>query len=376
MPVTGICPSSATRIEIRAEAIQSGQGISTGWLTADGSPKNGRFAGLVTLTGGWYRMYVRALTNAIVISETTVDRMGVGEVFIVAGQSNAAGGHTANPGASDDRVSVVDWYEDDLPEAHLPLTFSQAATNRRMAPFNPLHIWGMLGDRLVSRLNVPVLFLGSAYSGTSSEVWRISAQGQNPGGTPGPYLMPYRPISAALDHYVRRTGVRAILWHQGESDNGYRGQQAYFDNVKVIIDKTRQQSGFARLPWVMSRVSYIGGRTDPAIIAGQNQLIQTVDQVWPGPETDGYTGIEDRFDGLHFGGNGLNTLTNLWDKCLTTDFFNRSVANTLPALPPTITTAVVVPIGSRAGQSISVASVRQGGFAFPIQVPEQRLHSA
>ena len=187
MPVTGICPSSATRIEIRAEAIQSGQGVSTGWLTADNSPRNGRFAGLVTLKGGWYRMYVRALANAIVISETTVDRMGVGEVFIVAGQSNAAGGHLSNPGALDDRVLVVDWYEDDLPEARLPLTFSQAATNRRMAPFNPLHIWGMLGDRLTSRLNVPVLFLGAAYSGTSSEVWRISAQGQTQVVRPAPF---------------------------------------------------------------------------------------------------------------------------------------------------------------------------------------------
>lgn len=362
VPVTGICPSSATRIEVRAEAIQSGQGTSTGWLIADNSPRNGRFSGMVTLRGGWYRLFVRAFANANILAESTVDRVGVGEVFIVAGQSNAQGGHLSNPGASDDRVSVVDWNEDDLPEANLPLTFSQASTNRRMAPANPLHMWGMLGDRLTRRLNVPVLFLGAAYGGTNSEVWRISAQGQNPGGAPGPFLMPYRVVSAALDHYVRRTGVRAVLWHQGESDNGWRGQQAYFDNVRTVIEKTRQQSGFSRLPWVVSRVSYIGGTTDPAIIAGQNQLIQTVDQVWPGPETDGYTGPDDRFDGLHFGGNGLNTLTTLWNNWLTDDFFNRSAAGTLSSVPPAITTGSIVPIGSRAGQSISVPSVRQGGF--------------
>ncbi|MCY7356338.1 MAG: putative Ig domain-containing protein [Rudanella sp.] len=363
VPITGICPSSANRIEIRAEAVQAGQGTSTGWLTADASPQNGRFAGMVTLKGGWYRLFVRALPNAVVLAEVAVERVGVGEVFIVAGQSNASGGHVSNPGAADHRVSVVDWFEDDLPEANLPLVFSQAATNRRMAPFNPLHMWGMLGDRLTSRLNVPVLFLGAAYGGTNSEVWRISAQGQNPGGSPGPLLMPYRPLGAALDHYVRRTGVRAVLWHQGESDNGYRGQQAYFDNVKAVIDKTRQQSGYARLPWVVSRVSYIGGRTDAAIIAGQNQLIQTVDQVWPGPETDAYTSTDDRFDGLHFAGNGLNRLTDLWDKCLTTSFFNQSAAGTLSAIPPAITTGSIIPIGSRAGQAISVPSVRQHGFA-------------
>ncbi|TAE31613.1 MAG: hypothetical protein EAZ91_07175 [Cytophagales bacterium] len=363
VPVMGLCAPNATRVEARAEAIQAGQGTNTGWLAVDGSPQNGRFGGMVTLRGGWYRLFVRAVAGNTVVGESTIDRVGVGEVFVVAGQSNASGGHLTNPGANDDRVSVVNWFEDDLPEARLPLTFSQAGTNNRMAPFNPLHMWGMLGDRLVNRLNVPVLFLGAAYGGANSEVFKLSALGQNPGGTPGPYLMPYRPIGAALDHYARRTGVRAVLWHQGESDNGWRGTQAYFDNVKTVIDKTRQQSGFGRLPWVVSRVSYIGGRTDPAIIAAQNQLIQSIDQVFPGPETDGYTGPDDRFDGLHFGGNGLNTLTNLWDNWLNNDFFSRSAPGVLSALPPTITTGAIVPIGMNAGQSVSVPYVRENGFA-------------
>ncbi len=98
--------------------------------------------------------------------------------------------------------------------------------------------------------------------------------------------------------------MRAVLWHQGESDNSYRGEQAYFDNVKTVIDKSRQESGFSRLPWVVSRVSYIGGTTDQNIINGQNKLIREVDQVWPGPETDALIGPDNRFDGLHFGGAG------------------------------------------------------------------------
>ncbi|WP_185155529.1 sialate O-acetylesterase [Rudanella paleaurantiibacter] len=363
VPIAGSCPAGANRIEARVEAMVPGQGTATNWTTIDPAPRNGRFSGQLPVRGGWYRLAVRAYRNSDLLAETTVERVGVGEVFIVSGQSNAQGNPwTPVAGASDDRVSVVDFRDENLPEFNLPLTFSQASAGRKMAPNNFLHVFGLLGDRLTARLNVPVLFLGAAYGGTNSNVWRISAQGQDPGGSPGPYLQPYRSMSAALDHYVRRTGVRAILWHQGESDNGYRGQQEYVANVKVVIDKTRQQSGYSRLPWIMSRVSYIGGRTDPAIIAGQNELISTVEGVWPGPETDLYTGPDDRGDGLHFSGNGMIRFADLWNNSLTDQFFNQSQPGTLAGSSPEITTGLIVPIGARSGQTITVPYVRPEGL--------------
>jgi len=37
--------------------------------------------------------------------------------------------------------------------------------------------------------------------------------------------MPYRSMKATLQHYVTRTGVRAILWQQGESDGEYSSEK-------------------------------------------------------------------------------------------------------------------------------------------------------
>lgn len=374
IPVTGICPASATRVDAMVETISGAQGTSTNWTQIDGNPQNGTFQGSLTARGGWYRLSVRVYAGGSLIAEGSIDRVGVGEVFIIAGQSNAQGGHQPTQGASDDRVSCVDYIDGDLIESNFPLVFSKADAGRSIGPFNPLHIWGMLGDRLVARLQVPVMFFGAAYGGTSSLVWRISADGQNPGGQPGERLMPYRCMGAVLEHYTRRTGVRAVLWHQGESDNGYRGEQEYFDNVKRVIDQSRQQSSFGRLPWVISRVSYIGGTTDQNIINAQNRLDREVDQVWPGPETDNLIGPENRFDGLHFGGQGLVRFTDLWEKCLTDAFFAQSLPGTISGIPNPITTGYILPVNQQqAGQAISVPYLRNSvgyrdGNQFKVQL--------
>jgi hypothetical protein len=40
--------------------------------------------------GGWYTLGVRATVTGRLVAEVLVERVGVGEVFVVAGQSNAA----------------------------------------------------------------------------------------------------------------------------------------------------------------------------------------------------------------------------------------------------------------------------------------------
>ena len=40
--------------------------------------------------GGWYRLEIRVLQENVIAGETAVEHVGVGEIFVIAGQSNSA----------------------------------------------------------------------------------------------------------------------------------------------------------------------------------------------------------------------------------------------------------------------------------------------
>ncbi|MBN2294430.1 MAG: hypothetical protein JXM70_18520, partial [Pirellulales bacterium] len=79
-----------TSIQARAVAREGFSGTSTDWATIDDAPTGGAFTSALTLKGGWYDIEVRALDGQTVVGNDTIERVGVGEVFITAGQSNSA----------------------------------------------------------------------------------------------------------------------------------------------------------------------------------------------------------------------------------------------------------------------------------------------
>jgi uncharacterized repeat protein (TIGR01451 family) len=354
--VTGLGPSAATLIEARFIPLTVGQGTPTTWTQLDILPGSTAFRGRVTVSAGWYRLDVRAKSGTSLLTETQVNRVGVGEVFVVSGQSNAYGGFQRVPSSIDDRVSCVDFRQDSLSEQLLPLEFSHVSYGTNIGPSQPPHIWSVLGDKLAQRLNVPILFLGAALGGTSSAEWQQSAAGIL---GPSPNASAYRRLGAVLLHYIRRTGARAVLWHQGESDQLLgTSTQTYFDNIRFVIDKSRQQLGAAPLPWVVARVSYINGQTSASVIAAQNQLISTVPAVFAGPATDTIIGPENRPDGVHFRDAGFTRFANSWDQSLTTAFFATAVPVTPASESALITSGYTLPLTRRPGETLVAASLR------------------
>jgi hypothetical protein len=47
-------------------------------------------AELTAPVGGWYRLQVRIRRDETILGEAAVEHVGVGEVFVIAGQSNSA----------------------------------------------------------------------------------------------------------------------------------------------------------------------------------------------------------------------------------------------------------------------------------------------
>lgn len=315
------------RVEARLIPFQVGQGESTNWQIISNVSK-GIFNGTISGKGGWYKLEVRGIKNGAIVANTSLDRVGIGEVFLVAGQSNAEGQPSypgGEIGTTEDRVSCVDFVEYFFDENLLPFKFSQLGDFKKVGPYNPVPwYWARLGEKLCQKLNVPVLFYGNAVGGTSVLWWAQSANGidlrqQQPlfVKVPG---MPYRGIQGTLQHYASRTGIRAVLWHQGESDITMSSQD-YFNNLKTIIDKSRRDVEHSNLPWVVARVGNING---------QNLVANQVPNVYQGPNTD--ERIPDvpqyRFNG-HFAYEGLSLAANLWFESLGDYFFS----NTTPKKP-------------------------------------------
>jgi len=338
--VVGQCPPNTTRIEVALSAIAPGGGNSVGYLVLDGNPSNGRFRGQVQVQGGWYHLDVRAMQSNTVLETKRITPVGVGEVFAVAGQSNGQGvlpNRNTVP-ATDERVVGVPHYNaTDTIRLPLPPVFESISTEGVIGPRGLTSwCWGVLGDSLAKRLNVPIAFYNTAWSGTAIRNWRESITQDSTATSWGEFFrpkMPYGNLKRVLQDYVALTGLRAVLWHQGEAEYYDTNPLApnYYNDLRFIIAKSRTDAGYADLPWMVARASidmftrtlYPSMRYEP-VWNQQTQVIQTTNRVFYGPDTDPL-GIP-RTDGVHLSGNGLIEVANAWSAHMTNYFFNAAVS--------------------------------------------------
>ena len=61
------------------------------WITILDNWKNSSFEAKLTIpSGGWYTLQVRVLNKERILALKTLKQIGIGEVFIISGQSNSA----------------------------------------------------------------------------------------------------------------------------------------------------------------------------------------------------------------------------------------------------------------------------------------------
>ena len=395
--ITGSYSQPVDTIQVKFTPVKVGQGTLIDWTVIKSAPLGGLFKGSVTVKGGWYTMEVRGLLGGrIVGSASTISRVGVGEVFVIAGQSNAGGSgllETNETAATDDRVNCADFispknYYSSYPFYHADISqfsiieFSQLKKTSALGPtgLGPYY-WGKVGDALALKLNVPIMFFNTGWAGASVRVWRESAENPNAGvlsdfqsDVPTDPLRyyevgtPYSNLNSVLRYYGINLGVRAVLWIEGETANllnlsaGRNGkplpvtEASYLDNLQRLIKKTRQDLGNNKLAWVVARTSYSGDldckvirnplppppAPSPIIVSAQNKAIsdKTLAPVYAGPFTDNIQTaiLRERDQCVHFTGKGLDDAAAAWVKALTEDnknFFETVepiVSDTIPSV--------------------------------------------
>lgn len=242
--------------------------------------------------GGWYTLEVQAkdYSTSDVIATATVEKFGVGEVFITGGQSNSCNFGGAKQTAEEDTVSAFDpktgkWQHC---EDVQPKNSGFSSGNGEGSP------WPAMGDALVSEIGVPVGFLSTGRGGASIEELNT---------------VYYNTIKEGIE-IMKPYGVRAFLLHQGEADsgNGKTKYDAYYDQLTKLIEKSREDAGY-NITWMIAKASYTWYSTEAQekeITDAQEAACNNYD-IFRGADTDsllkadGYRHTDD----LHLSEKGL-----------------------------------------------------------------------
>ncbi|CAG5073263.1 hypothetical protein DYBT9623_04751 [Dyadobacter sp. CECT 9623] len=294
---------------------------------------------LANLDGGWYDLKIMATNGGVgaAVQAFSTIRFGVGDVFIIAGQSNAQAigkGDNFNQNTylpndpSYDCVSVHNFdgtcIKDIYSYPRMEKLIPQIDPTLFRVGANGFNSWcyAPLGKQIAINQQVPSAFFNAAIGGTTVLNWEEGAKGITTNAF-GTYLcalynvsmndakgQPYLGLKNALKFYGKVFGLKAVLWHQGEADNSAGTSSAnYQSRLQFVINKSRTDFGSPNLTWYVARASLTGGTTSMNVINAQNALIGADPNVHPGPSTDG---ISTRLDGTHIYMWGLIDLATSW----------------------------------------------------------------
>ena len=301
--IQGTYAGTPTSIEARA-LVMAGSGNSgsdSAWITLTPSPTGGTFSGSLgpVTAGGWYQIEVRSVTAGAPGVTSSVQRVGVGDVYLTAGQSNSANWGTPAGVCADDRVSSYNYSNGSWAKAADPMPGAGGEGGS---------VWTRLGDLLAARDNLPVAFACMGEGSSQVADWVPVTGG---------YYASH--ITAAVQAFPVN-GFRAFLWHQGESDAlASSGPAVYQTRLNSVISQSRVDAGWS-VPWYISEASFHPGSAlsqEEPVVEGQRRVIEGDALVFPGPVTDDFHlngGVENTGwgYGVHFNAAGLADFAAQW----------------------------------------------------------------
>ncbi len=298
-PIDGFQASSSLRTGM--------SGLGQGWAPLiDVSFTGQRFIGVYRqAAGGFYDLQIRPTYRGQVGNAMTVFAVGVGEVFITAGQSNSTNAGLPTGYIPDIRVSAFN------ADTGLDPNFNGAFWQWGIDP-QPVtdgthggSVWPTMATNLVYATGLPVGLYSVGRGGTDIGEW-----------LPGNET--FERLTYALEYFKLRGGVRAVLWDQGETDDDlHTDPTLYGAYLRAVIDLSRMVAG-TPVKWMVAQATGAPGNDPPLQAALRQAQAGVTDGVltFLGPDTD-ILGFEFRQSPPagntgHFNAEGIVLLGEYW----------------------------------------------------------------
>ncbi|MCE5198620.1 sialate O-acetylesterase, partial [bacterium] len=218
--------------------------------------------------------------------------VGVGEVFVGAGQSNSTNCAQYKISQTSGMVSSFSgesWRLADDP---------QLGTHDKTKDGS---FWPAFGDAMYVKYHVPIGVAVTGHGGTYSLQWLPD----NPMG-----LFSW---TMTRIYQLGSNGFRAVLWHQGESDvTENTPSDVYVSRLTNMITQSNTLAGW-QFPWFVANVSYVSAaQPTNSVIRGAQQRLWATGVALEGPDTDTLGSDYRDNTGVHFNPNGLHTHGQMW----------------------------------------------------------------
>jgi hypothetical protein len=373
-----------TRVEIDLIPIEGNKHSTKHRFFESTETERGFLTASISVETGWYQLTLRGFTAYGTVDSSTINRIGIGEIFLVAGNSNAMGLPGLGAKDASDQVVSYNAVNKVLSKENITIAPNEPPGPPEFSPLNNENsifptgetswYWGELGDMINKRFNTPVLFLNAAWAAANSENYRDAASGKDAFnlyvGKNWPNRQPYSNIVNTIRYFNSMLGMRAILWSHGENDAqlGFR-EDDYFNNIRTLIANSRKDSGY-NVPWMIAGNSVSNTLKDPYLpVTRAQKRLSEIDNfnTFHGPDLDTIQvprPASGHFENVPGGIQGLTQAATAWNRSLSDSLF-KQITPTVPsyAIHTGITPSTVFPgssfllpyeITGRASDTISV----------------------
>ncbi len=278
--IAGVCAQAGI---VTAAAARNGRSLPGFKARAIGRARGGKFAGRLRglPAGGPYAIVLAIRSPAgAVLEEITIADVLVGDVWVLAGQSNMEGIGRLRDAMKPHPLVRAMYMNDEWGVARDPIHvlaesvdavhsgWPDSRTPRARAPRGRPNGVGVgpamsFGREMLRQTGVPQGLLACAHGGSSMEQW-----------DPARKRLGSRSLyGAMLRRFVKSGGQAAgMLWYQGESDAQEKSAGQYTRRMKRLVAAVRRDFRQPRLPWAIVQLAGVyNWQPDRAVFWNQIQ---------------------------------------------------------------------------------------------------------